>query len=585
MRTLMRLLIVALVLAVMAPGTAQAAPRVIIKGGGWGHGIGMSQYGTYGRAQRGDGAKQIIEHYYSGANVSERNMPKIRVGLLQSQSEIVLSGKPFRSGDGLIVFTLRDRKIVKGGQNATFRIVPSPTGGLRIYKNGDVVKRDGRRVFGSSKRHIQVHYQQHDSRVYVHDKSTAYAYGHLEIDTYQTNSCNPGFCARLVIKMPMQKYVYGLGEVPASWPQAALQTQAIAGRTYAFEKISRLGQHRYPCDCAVYDSVIDQAYIGDSKRTGSGSYWDDWKRAVNRTNDKVILHNGSPIQALYSSSSGGHTEHNENVWGGTPLPYLRGVPDGPDDNSANPNYKWRVGMSWRSFENKLQAAYNIGNLRRFRLIRPFGVSGRVTVVRGDEGGAKVVGSRRVARVDGWSLRSSLGLKDTLFRVTFRYERASTFDQKYSRLDGAPGDAVSDPYDVPKRADTALGAAQDFERGRMTRVSSSDIVTWQWGRILKRYDDLRRERGRLGMPSSDVHGAPGTRRAYYDNGALYQNPETRTVFALWGVIADGYVEAGETTSVCGFPTSDVVTTETGRTASFEHGVIEWVKGTGLSVDCA
>src|SRR5688500_808637 len=86
-RKLMRCLTMALVAALRLPGSAVAAPRVIIKGGGWGHGIGMSQYGTYGRAQRGDSAKQIIEHYYSGAQVSERALGKIRVGLLQSQSE------------------------------------------------------------------------------------------------------------------------------------------------------------------------------------------------------------------------------------------------------------------------------------------------------------------------------------------------------------------------------------------------------------------------------------------------------------------------------------------------------------------
>jgi SpoIID/LytB domain protein len=577
--------IAALVALFVLPGSAGAAPRVIIKGGGWGHGIGMSQYGTYGRALRGDSAEQIIEHYYSGAQVSEREQDKIRVGLLQSQSEIVISGKPFGSGNGTIVFKLGDQKLAEGGQNATFRIVPSPTGGLRLYKNGNLVKKNGRRVFGSPKRHVQVNYQQHDSLVYVHDKSIAYAYGHLQIDTYQTNSCDAGFCSRLVVKMPMQKYVYGLGEVPASWPQAALQTQAIAGRTYAFEKISRLGQHRYPCDCAVYDSTIDQAYIGDAKRTGSGSYWDDWKRAVDRTNKQVILHNGSPIQALYSSSSGGHTEHNENVWGGTPLPYLRGVPDGPDDVDANPNHTWRVRMSWGSFENKLQAAYGIGNLRDFKLVRPFGISGRVTVVKGSEGGAKVIGSQKTARVDGWSLRSSLALKDTLFRVIFRYDRDSRFDGKYRNLDGAPGDAESDPYDVPKRVEAPLGVAQDFDRGRMTWTRATGTVTWQWGSVLKRYDELRRERGRLGMPTSDVRGDAGSRRAYYAKGALYQNPTSKKIFALWGPIADGYRDAGEMTSACGYPISDVVATQSGRAATFDHGVIEWVKGAGVTVNCA
>jgi uncharacterized protein with LGFP repeats len=168
---------------------------------------------------------------------------------------------------------------------------------------------------------------------------------------------------------------------------------------------------------------------------------------------------------------------------------------------------------------------------------------------------------------------------------FKYDRATRFDQKYQNLDGAPGDAISDPYDVPKRSEVVLGIAQDFERGRMTWVQETGAVTWQWGSILARYNDLRRERGRLGMPATDVRGAAGERRAYYANGALYQNPESSEVFALWGVIADGYIEAGEVGSSCGYPTSDVVPTDTGRAATFQHGMIEWVKGAGVTVDCA
>jgi SpoIID/LytB domain protein len=216
----------------------------------------------------------------------------------------------------------------------------------------------------------------------------------------------------------MQKYLFGLGEVPASWPAAALEAQAIAGRTYAFSKIKRLGQHLSPCDCAVYDSVADQAYTGDTKRTGSGQYWAAWKNAVSNTNRKVILYDGDPIQALYSSSSGGHTEHNENVWGGAAIPYLRGVLDKADKVAANPNHKWSVNMTWGALRQKLDAAWGIGRLRRFKLIKPFGVSGRVTVVKSSsEGGVKIVGSKKTVRADGWDIRQTLGLKDTLFRLS------------------------------------------------------------------------------------------------------------------------------------------------------------------------
>jgi SpoIID/LytB domain protein len=58
--------------------------------------------------------------------------------------------------------------------------------------------------------------------------------------------------------------------------------------------------------------------------------------AVDQTDGQVVLDAGQTIQAFYMSSSGGYTENNENVWGGTPIDYLRGVCDPGDYTTANP---------------------------------------------------------------------------------------------------------------------------------------------------------------------------------------------------------------------------------------------------------
>ena len=425
MRRIVLLAVLAAMLALL-PATAFAGRTVVITGGGWGHGIGMSQYGAYGRALNGRSAADILEHYYSGARVRTGNMPaRVRVGLLKGRRSISATSSIFRSGKGQIVFKVAGgMRVATGNAGANWRVVPSSTGGMRLFKNGDRIKRDGKSVFGSPNRPLVAQYERFHSLIRIAEKANNYAYGRMNFGTYASGSCGD-YCLRLVLRIPMQKYLFGLGEVPASWPQASLCSQAIAGRTYAFEKVRRSGQHRYPCDCAVYDSTYDQAYIGDAKRTGSGSYWDDWKRAVKTTRSQVILFKGAPIQALYSSSSGGYTENNENVWGGGPLPYLRGVPDGPDAVGANPNHTWRVSMGWRSFSAKLNAAFNTGALQKFRLLKPFGVSGRVTVVKSpDRGGVRIVGSNRTARASGWEIRSALALKDSLFRVTIKYDGAT-----------------------------------------------------------------------------------------------------------------------------------------------------------------
>ena len=644
MRFAIRAALLALLLvlsSVVSPASAETVVR--IRGGGWGHGIGMSQYGAYGRAQRGDGAAQIIRHYYSGSGVSKRKMPRrIRVGLVQYKDTISVTSSAFREGGGKVAFEVSgsDKELASGGESVQWRVEPSGTGGLRLYKDGEQVKENGIGVHGDPEHPLVLVYESFGSKVHPQYKAASgYAYGTMEFDSYPSDRCDGGFCLRLIVVLSMQKYLYGLGEVPSSWPQAVLRAQAMAGRTYAYDKVQRSGQHREPCDCAVFDSVVDQAYIGEGKRD---SYFDRWKAAVDATDRKVILYDGSPIQALYSSSSGGHTEHNENVWGGTPLPYLRGVKDGTDDVEANPNHEWSFELSYDEFESKLHRAYGTGRLEDFKLVEPFGVSGRVTVVKSDSrGGARVVGSDKTVRVSGWSLRSALGLKDTLFRVRITYGVGEQFVAKYRRLNREPGRPVGDPYAVPRGWKNPRGRAQNFEKGRLTWREKTDKVVWQYGRILKRYNRMGRESGRLGMPTSDVWGPGSYLGAHYvrgmitwskqtgarpivggfkteyirnggpqgslglaksrrhrsddlprdgllqrfTNGTIYLNPRRNGgVFALWGAIGDRYRRMGEARSDCGYPTASMVAEGSGSTATFEHGTITSDADGKIKVSC-
>ena len=404
----------------LVPGIAHADRKVTIKGGGWGHGIGMSQYGAYGRALKGKSGTEIVKTYYTGTKVNERPMPsKIRVGLLQSGKSVGFSSSAFKQDGGKLVFKVKGSKnqIAQGGTSADWRVDLSSTGGVKLFKNGKRIEKEGNKVFGDPDHPLVVRYEEYGSLLSVTQKSIDYAYGRIEVWPFATSVCGGNFCLETVIVLPMQRYLYGLGEVPASWPKGALEAQAIAGRTYAFKRVEDSGQFRVPCLCAVVDSTLDQAYIGDAKRTGSGQYWKDWKKAVDNTKDVVITYKGDPISALYSSSSGGYTEDNENVWGGSPYPYLRGVKDGPDAVAANPNHSWKITMSWAEFSVKLNAAFDTGKVVRVVLKKPFGVSGRVTVVKSaTKGGVKIVGKDATRRESGWDVRNALGLKDTLFRI-------------------------------------------------------------------------------------------------------------------------------------------------------------------------
>ena len=396
---------------------AAAATKVVITGGGWGHGLGLSQWGAYGRALDGHGPRRILRHYYTGTSVDRRNLPNdVRVGLLQAQGEIVLTSEAARAGGGRVTVSIKGSKpFASGGPSATWKVRPARRGAIYLYKNGNVVEREGDRTLGGGKP-VVVKYEPYDSLLKVIDKNNLYRHGSMVLDSYG-GSCVDGRFVRLVADIPMEDYVLGIAEVPASWPDAALRVQAIIARTYASHKINTSGQHRDICDCAVYDSTYDQVYAGEARRSAAGSYWDEWKNAVESTTGKIVLFEGAPILALYMSSSGGHTENNENVWGGTPIPYLRGVPDRADAVAANPNHTWRVAMRWSTFSSRLDAYFGTGRLQRFSLKKPYGVSGRVTVVKSaDAGGARIQGSSRTVRASGNQVKSALGLKDTLFRV-------------------------------------------------------------------------------------------------------------------------------------------------------------------------
>lgn len=413
---LMALLLAALGLVAIPAGSAAAAVTVKISGGGFGHGLGMSQYGAYGQAVAGRSAEQILTHYYSGTQVAAADVSHVRVGLLQGEDTLSLSSSAGDRGTGLIRFKVAgDTKTVAEGEaGVEWRLAPNSAGGVALYKNGDKVA--GR--LGGPGEPVLVKYSRFGSSVSIAEKGRSYSYGQVEISASAGSTCPSGYCLRAVVELTMQKYLYGLGEVPASWPVEALKAQVVAARTYVHRKQLSTGNHRSGCDCSILDSALEQVYLGDTRRVQSGSYWLRWTTAVDDTSGLVVLYKGQPINAMYTASSGGHTENNENIWPGSALPYLRGVSDPWDATAANPYHKWTVKMTWSQFSSRLDAAFGTGDLVTFEILEPRGVSGRVAPATSNGGGVRIKGSDDTVRVSGTAVKSALGLRDTLFDVSY-----------------------------------------------------------------------------------------------------------------------------------------------------------------------
>jgi SpoIID/LytB domain protein len=142
----------------------------------------------------------------------------------------------------------------------------------------------------------------------------------------------------ITVTLPFEQYLEGIAEVPPSWPMAALEAQAVAARSYALATTGWSGQQGETLETPICATTSCQVYAGmplggpgDARR---------WYRAVRRTTGQVLLFDGRPADTVYFSTSNGHTYGNEDVFGSSPLPYLRPVVE--RDDTASPTSHWSV---------------------------------------------------------------------------------------------------------------------------------------------------------------------------------------------------------------------------------------------------
>jgi stage II sporulation protein D len=473
-------------LALLPGSQARAASSYTFFGSGWGHGIGLSQYGALGLANAGWAAERIVKHYYDNVNVPKRTPPvgSIKVGLLQYRSSTTLIASA-----GSFDLKLKNGKHISTVKSGQSRIVSIVDGRYRIKKgNGDVIGG----LWGGDQNHLFA-LRNKNSRISVPAWGHQVGRGKVQFDIVNNGA------AHVLAVVPVEHYVYGIAEVPSLWPFSALRAQAILARSYAYWRLA--GPMRSGCSCDVYPSTVDQAYVGWSKESGTGG--NRWVSAVKQTVKKVVTYGGNFVYTPYSSSSGGHTEAIEKVWtGAAPSPYLNGVCDPRDDVAANPNTTWSVTYSAGTVTSKL--GLNIGTITKFKDYNR-GVSGRVTTVR-------VVGTQGSKVVDGWDVRQALGLKDTRFSVNKNLNITGKVRTKYDNEKCKPGRATG-----PKK-DIAGGAYQRFKKGRIYSNAPADKVVWIRAAVLQKYLDVGGHGGKLGLPRNYLNIQGGT-KGVFDGGTI------------------------------------------------------------------
>ncbi len=355
------LVVLALVVAGI-PLTASAAtdPSFTFSGGGYGHSVGMSQFGAYGMSRQGYSWQEIMQHYFTGASPATVDpalaAEPIWVSLTQEQSSLTLTVKAIGANPVSAKFTSSAGKVTaKVGQTATVSRrsdgtcrVSTPNGTLDGPCTIDV-EADGwtgspatALVLGGCS---LVNWNLPGGSQL---QPCTYARGGLRIrPDNNTNTVD------LSVEIDMEDYVLGISEMPYFWGttggQAALEAQAVAARSYAYARVIQRGDpsSRPWCWCQLYDTSVDQNYVG----WGHGTQ--EWVDAVAATAGQVMTHPSRtiggklvPIETFYSSSTFGWTEDSENGFTAY-VPYLRSV----DDHWAvlpevgNSNATWTRTMS------------------------------------------------------------------------------------------------------------------------------------------------------------------------------------------------------------------------------------------------
>jgi stage II sporulation protein D len=555
-------LVVAVSATILPAASARAGDPFTLYGSGWGHGLGLSQWGAYGLASDGWTSTQILTHFYSGTKVSKITDPPgdIRVALASAEDALHLTAEagPVRLSVQRAVGGTPVGKIPDG---ETW-VVRSVDGAYEVHDaDGAVV---GGKTWGGPASDLFATYADHGARVTVPEGGATYNRGTLE---FNLTACAQNCSLRLIARLPFEEYLLGIGEVPSSWPSEALRAQAVAARSFALYKIRKYGLQP-TCNCHLTDGSNDQVYIGWDKEGGLDGH--RWIKAVRSTAGSIVTYKGAVALTVFTASDGGHTE-DLNVQWGTPLatyPYLAGVCDPGDYTAANPWTDWSREFTAGALTTAL-APYtgDIGAVSGFGKIDR-GVSGRIedAVVRGVKG---------TASVSGTEIRSALALPDDRVWINADKNVVGAIRSKYDDLMCEPGLPTSITKSLPG------GARQTFQSGAIYRNAGIDLAVWLKGPLYQEYLVAGGAPGVLGLPVADPvslgkHAgatcSDGCSRADFEHGRIYWKGGVGA-FALWGNVLASYNGHGGAAGALGFPTSRVQTQDDGSaSATFEHGTI-------------
>ena len=366
--------------------TISSSREFTLRGHGFGHGIGMGQYGAQGAATLGKTWLDIVRFYYPGTSLASKT-GNIRVLISKDTTESV-------------IVTPKTGLVFRNVTANTTIPVPSTLSGIPVKQWG---------IFPVSgdKTRSALRYKMSEWHTYkstwtgpgqfegpstislvLPDNSTASYRGALRSSPPSTGSSTRD----TVNVLSLEAYLRGVvpAEMPSSWKAQALRAQSVAARTYAARSLT---PSRYYDICDTTSCQVYRGYAAETAATDT---------AIAGTAGKILNYGGQPAFTQFSSSSGGYTAAGSQ-------PYLVAKTDPYDDWSGNPVHDWSILVKASTLEKAYPA---IGTLKTFQITARNG--------KGDWGGRvdslKLIGSTGSVTITGNTARSVLGLRSNWFRV-------------------------------------------------------------------------------------------------------------------------------------------------------------------------
>ncbi|HEX9550482.1 MAG TPA: SpoIID/LytB domain-containing protein, partial [Candidatus Limnocylindrales bacterium] len=393
-------------------GVTPIGPTTTFHGRGYGHGVGLSQYGARGRALAGQTADQILEHYYPGTTIGSIPVEtRIRVLVLDnfsptSTAPLMVLG---RGGSWTVSGVAGDLPA-----DARLRLfaptISMPSWRLLVETSAGQVLYDG-----PTSADLRVAGATDATTLQLLSKPSAYDRYRGELRILATGST-----VDVINSLPLETYLRGVvpAEMASTWPLEARIAQTIAARSYAAYRL-----HPATGTFDVYDDTRSQVYRGVLREESAAN------AVIEATAGRVLRSGTSIVNAIFHSTAGGATEHNENVFvsstGGRvagAVSYLRGSTDrdaaGVAYDAAAPYATWQT----RSYTiAELSAIFardgrtSVGTISGLDL-RNRGVSGRLVSVTlvGSAGTKTVSGAVFVAAFNAGRAAGDAPLRGTLF---------------------------------------------------------------------------------------------------------------------------------------------------------------------------